>query len=282
MKKILFFSSVICLVFSCFVGSAQLPDGVTVTNSYLSEIKKNYTDETRFGFDLDAFHATTRISMDVHIVKNMLGMPGVKASDIEYSVNIANGYFVNIGIQFFIGSIDYISDYHYNNIADTKTKTELLTKYYIPGRINIFLVDSITIGTSRKYGFTYFPDAVDSNFVFLDKNYASGNSLTTLMGHFMGLLSTHETGGGIEAADEHNCSTSGDYICDTYADPDLFNQVVEPCNYTGSMKDTDGRFYVPSVANIMSNTSDNCKCIFTPLQYKRMYYYYIKYRQYLK
>jgi hypothetical protein len=137
------------------------------------------------------------------------------------------------------------------------------------------------MGSDKIYGFTYFPDIADSNFIYLDKNYANGNSLTTMLGHFMGLLSTHETAGGRELANENNCATSGDFICDTYADPDLFNEVIDSCQYIGTMRDDNGQYYVPSVANIMSNSPDHCKCILTPLQYRRVYYYYHKYRQYL-
>ena len=97
----------------------------------------------------------------------------------------------------------------------------------------------------------------------------------------MGLLSTHESLGGRELASEKNCAEGGDFICDTYADPDLFDQVIDSCKYIGTMRDDNGRYFVPSVANLMSNSPDECKCILTPLQYRRIYYYFKKYRQYL-
>jgi hypothetical protein len=212
---------------------------------------------------------------------NINGLAGVNQINISNSVKLANSYFENVGIQFFIDSIDFINDYNYSFITYNHLKKELLTKYAINSRINLFLVDSIKMGSFYSYGFTYFPDEADSNFIYLDKNYAGGMSLTTLLGHFMGLLSTHETGGGRELANEENCASSGDFICDTYADPDLFNLVVDSCQYIGVIRDDIGKYYVPSVANIMSNSPDNCKCILTPLQYRRIYYYYYKYRQYL-
>ena len=102
-----------------------------------------------------------------------------------------------------------------------------------------------------------------------------------MLGHFMGLLSTHETLGGKEYVNEANCASSGDFICDTYAYPDLYNMVIDSCKYIGTTRDDNGKYYVPSVANIMSNSLKNCKCILTPLQYRRIYYYFHKYRQYL-
>lgn len=261
--------------------SAQLPDGVTSTRSFLNLIISNYTDENSFSFDQNAVSTHVKIPVSVHIVMNIEGSAGVSQGNILNSITLANTYFKNAGLQFFIDSTDIINDYNYSFITYNKLRKELLTKHAIPKRINLFLVDSVKTGTFRSYGFTYFPDEPDSNFIFLDKNYAGGNSLTTMLGHYMGLLSTHETAGGRELASEQNCSSAGDFICDTYADPDLFSQVDDSCRYTGSMRDDNGRYYVPSAANIMSDSPDICRCILTPLQYRRIYYYYHKYRHYL-
>jgi hypothetical protein len=259
-----------------------LPDGVTVTASFLDEIKTNYNLENAFPFELNSDTLSVKIPIRVHIVRSINGQTGVIPISVYNSVNNANNYFKNIGINFFIDSIHIIEDYNYAYIANNRNTDELLTKFALDNRINLFLVDSVKKNYFRSYGFTYFPDVVDSNYIFLDKNYIFGNSLVTLLGHFMGLLSTHEFSGGRELVNQINCSSSGDYICDTYADPDLFEQVGNSCKYMGSAKDYTGNYYVPSVANIMSDALDKCKCVFTPLQYRRMYYYYLKYRQYLK
>ena len=272
---------VVSLVLIHCLASAQLPDGVTVTQSFLNEIIRNYKDENSFSFDLNNINTHVNIPIQVHIIMNKKGSAGVNQVNIYNSVELANGYFKEVGINFFIDSIDYINDYNYSFVTCNNFKKELLTKYAIDNRINLFLVDSIKMGSFTSYGFTYFPDVADSNFIYLDKNYLNGNSLTTMLGHFMGLLSTHETGGDRELASEKNCAESGDFICDTYADPDLFNMVVDSCQYIGTMRDDNGKYYVPSVANIMSNSLDNCKCILTTLQYRRIYYYYNRYRQYL-
>jgi hypothetical protein len=272
---------IVSLVLIHCMASAQFPDGVTATQSFLDTIIVNYKNENSFSFDLNAINTHVNIPIRVHVIMNIKGTAGVKVVNIKNSVGFANGYFKNAGIQFFIDSIDYVNDYNYSYITYNNLKKELLTKYAIDNRINLFLVDSIIMGPTRSYGFTYFPDESDSNFIYLDKNFASGNSLTIMLGHFMGLLSTHETLGGKELASEKNCAESGDFICDTYADPGLFNMVVDTCKYIGTMRDDEGKYYIPSVANIMSDSPDNCRCILTHLQYRRIYYYYFKYRQYL-
>jgi hypothetical protein len=272
---------IVSLVLVHSLASAQLPDGVTATQSFLNEIIRNYIDENSFSFDLNNINSHVNIPVQIHIVMNIKGSAGVTNSNVYNSIELANNYFKEVGIHFFIDSLDYINDYNYSYVTYNNLRKELLNKYAIANRINLFLVDSIKMETAASYGFTYFPDVPDSNFIYLDKSYLSGNSLTTMLGHFMGLLSTHETAGGRELASENNCAISGDFICDTYADPDLFNQVVDSCKYIGNGRDGVGKYYVPSVANIMSNSLDKCKCIITPLQYRRIYYYYHKYRQYL-
>jgi len=279
--KLTFISFILAIPLGLF-AQQPLPDGVTATQSYMNLIKQNYTNENAYPFEINNVDILVNIPIRIHIIKNSKGLAGVASASVDNSVNTANNFFKNIGIHFFIDSVNYINDYNYSFITYNYNKKELLTQFAVANRINLFLADSIQMGTTQCYGFTYFPDVTDSNYIFLNKKYITGNYLTTMLGHFMGLLSTHETLGGAELASEKNCATSGDFICDTYADPDLFEQVDSTCKYNGTKRDNNGKYYVPSVANIMSNSLDNCKCIFTPLQYRRMYYYYLKYRQYLK
>jgi hypothetical protein len=272
------------LTFFIFINgvvTAQLPDGVTATQSFLDTISMNYSDENAFTFDLYSDEPAVNIPVRVNIIMNTEGSAGVALSDIVYSMNIANDFFKNAGIKFFIDTVEYVNDYNYSSVAYNNLRKELLAQYAVSNKINLFLADSVRMGYDYSYGFTYFPDVADSNFIYLGKDYARGNYLTTMLGHYMGLLSTHETAGGRELASESNCSSAGDFICHTYADPGLFNQVIDSCQYIGTDRDDEGEYYVPTVANIMSESPDECKCILTPQQYRRIYYYYHKYRQYL-
>lgn len=259
----------------------QLPDRVVATQSFLDTIRLNYAEENSFTFDLYPDDPAISVPVRINIIMNSEGRAGVEVSDIMFSLEKANLFFRNAGIRFIVDTVEYINDYHYSFITQNHLKKELLTKHVVRERINLFMADSIRLEDDYTYGFTYFPDVPDSNFIFLNKDYARGNYLTTMLGHFMGLLSTHETAGGRELADESNCSSSGDYICDTYADPDLFSQVIDSCRYIGTMRDDNGRYYVPTVANIMSDSPDECKCILTPFQYRRIYFYFHRYRSYL-
>ena len=283
MKKIKYHLLFILVSMGCFLYAQKedlLPDGVKATESYIDTIIKNYSDENAFAFDIETITNLARIPITVHIIRNIEGKAGVAIADINDGIDMANNHFENIGIHFFIDTINYVDDYNYSFINYNSNRKELLSIYAKSKQINLYLADSIQMGTEMSYGYTYFPDAPDSNYIFLNKEYINGNYLTTMLGHYFGLLSTHETLGGNETANEENCDGTGDFICDTWADPDLFQQVDTTCHYTGEYKDGNSDFYVPTVANIMSNTLDGCKCKFTTLQYRRMYYYFMKYRQY--
>lgn len=269
----------LCLMRS--VAIAQLPDGVVGTESFIKLIANNYKAENALAFDPAGINISAKIPISVHVVMNTEGLSGINKSDIYSSVSTANSVFKNAGIVFFIDKFDYIGDYNYSFITNNYLKKEVLTLYSVKNSVNLFVVDSIILGSARIYGFTYFPDQPDSNQIYLDKKYAGGNSLTTLLGHFMGLLSTHETTGGNELVAGTNCAASGDFICDTYADPNIYGLVDDSCRYQGTLKDLNGKYYLPSVANFMSDAPDKCKCVFTPLQYRRIYYYCRNYRQYL-
>ncbi len=281
MNKIIICLLIVFPLLSQGLSYGQLPDGVIATPGYITEIVKNYNDENSFSIALQSNYTTVKIPISVDLVKSIDGSAGLLLADIKNCLSLTNEYFKTIGIQFYIESFQLINDYNYSFVTYNNNRSEMLAKYAIARRINLFLVDSVNLGNFKTYGFTYFPDEPDSNYIFISKKYLTGNSLATMLGHFMGLLSTHEKAGGAELANEINCAGSGDFICDTYADPDLFRMVIDPCKYVGLARDNAGKFYVPSVSNLMSNTLDKCKCGFTQLQYRRMYYYFYKYRQYL-
>src|SRR5690606_12214942 len=90
------------------------------------------------------------------------------------------------------------------------------------------------------------------------------------MGHCLNLYHTHrgstdcEPSGCAENINGNNCSTCGDYICDTPADPCLLGKVDGLCQYVG------GGGYTPLVNNFMSYAG-GCRSDFTNGQASRMH-----------
>ncbi len=284
-KKFIIFKPILIFFFLflyCNTLFAQLPDGTSATANFLIELIKNLPQENALKFDTSSPDLSVKLSVSVYIVRDSNGNLNVSASAINQSIDIANNYFKYVGINFSVISVTNIDDYNYSYLSVNNPPVEMFTKHSISKTINLYLIESIIKDTIPIYGFTYFPIDTDKNYIFLRKDYLTGNNLTTMLGHYFGLLSTHERGGGIELVDESNCSTKGDLICDTYADPNLLGLVNNQCLYIGTLKDTNNKYFVPSVANDMSNSPDQCRCILTLQQYRRIFFYYKKYRQYLR
>jgi hypothetical protein len=91
------------------------------------------------------------------------------------------------------------------------------------------------------------------------------------MGHFLGLLHTHDTRYGMEDPNGSNCAIAGDLCCDTPAGPVLSNSNVDAsCVYTGTST-YDGRPYNPDTHNYMSYSRKYCRDEFSNEQLDVIY-----------
>lgn len=260
---------------------AQLPDGTKTTQQWIDEIVSNIDEEEKPEYNVASVYNSAHLSIMAYIIRDIDGSLNCDEADITAGINLLNEYFSKINTDFTLRSVQVVDDYHYSTIQNETDTRELLKKHKAERTINLYLLESIETDSVPCYGYTYYPSDTVNNTVFLDKDYIHGNYLITLMGHFFGLLSTHDTLGGFEYVNGVNCRTSGDFICDTWADPNLFDMVDDDCIYSGTFQDGNGEFYVPTVANLMSESKDACKCIFTSQQYRRMLFCLKKYRYYL-
>ena len=103
------------------------------------------------------------------------------------------------------------------------------------------------------------------------------------MGHYFDLYHTHETFSfGVECPNGTNCSTAGDLVCDTPADPQLLPpatyengeyKVDVNCVYDNSdaaPANCDNTPYNPPTRNLMSFSRPTCRDQFTPGQISRV------------
>lgn len=102
-------------------------------------------------------------------------------------------------------------------------------------------------------------------------SYQGTSVLSHEFGHCLGLFHTHSGRGCddytncAENINESNCSTCGDLICDTPADPCLSGNVNANCEYTGSSD------FHPDVRNIMSYAPPTCLNRLTTGQVERIH-----------
>jgi PKD-like domain/Pregnancy-associated plasma protein-A len=119
-------------------------------------------------------------------------------------------------------------------------------------------------------------------------NLPSSHTLSHEVGHCLGLFHTFHggvvepIGGCPELVNGSNCTTCGDFVCDTPADPAkifwCINQAT--CAWTGyqnssccggSAVDANGNYYNPNPHLIMAYTTPNCMTIHTSGQVTRMF-----------
>ena len=115
----------------------------------------------------------------------------------------------------------YVPDgtyYHY----DFSQEADLLESYHIDNHLNIYHFASVSFQGGGLCGYSYLPPSRDVIVL------AIGCGIKTMVheaGHYFTLFHTHgKTNFGTtdELVDGSNCTTAGDDICDTPADPNLF------------------------------------------------------------
>ena len=271
------------LVFLLWFSAANaqnfvLTNGTQTQPEFIDSVKKYQAEEEAFVLDT----ADIKIAVNVYKYQVDQGVYNIINDNLIYNaIDELNEYFSPASIQFWVSAVNIIDDYNYARIVHPDTINEMVTLYSRAETINLYVANEVKLGGMLYYGYTYNPNEEGMNYIFIQRNYLSGKNLASLFGSYFGLLFTHTTIGGMELADGSNCDQSGDFICDTKADPDLNGKVDANCQYMSEIKDGSNNFYSPSVVNFMSNSPEICKCLFTDDQYKRLQFYYIKFRKYL-
>ncbi len=211
-----------------------------------------------------------------HIVKDSLVQANITEQDIKTAVAQLNTDFNPICVSFEICEFRYIDNFQYDSLVIKNEFGQLITEYHDSSRINLFYVDKI-VDKGFPPGYATF-DGIGKNsvggVVCTKTSVTLRATLSHEMGHFFGLENTFK-GSGIELVDGGNCTTKGDKICDTPADPYVDGDppsmyVDNTCRFISMKKDANGDYYTPEVGNIMSNYPDACICSFSNDQFKKM------------
>jgi hypothetical protein len=237
-----------------------------------------------------SFNSGTGVSwvpVRAHILRRSNGTGDFNLARLNRVIALTNRYFLNngTGIQFYLaGSApDYIDNdalyqtFPYGNESSISGRDAT-------NAMNVYFVNNFSL--SGLQGYAYFPDndiVTTRSFIRSDVSMTDEFLGSILIphewGHNFGLFHTFQ--GSTEMNSElvtrdagANCTTAGDLLCDTPADP--YNRpgatysIVNGCPvYTGTATDTWGATYAPSMDNIMSYY-DGCNPLFTVGQYDRI------------
>jgi hypothetical protein len=248
------------------------------------------------GIEDDSIRPLTQVNKEfliiAQIVRDQSGAAGISQALINTQIASVNTIFAPIGVSFKVCEFRYIDNYNYNDL-NTSTDPiqqghrhydyELLAKYNVNNRINMYFVDLLEADQAQVCGLGSFGGvdiSSDNKSVLIGKSCATPLVIAHELGHYFD-LSHPFANPGTELVNGSNCATAGDQVCDTPADPYIYGQDIKnyidvnTClfNYTG--KDANGQYYDPDVSNIMSYYTP-CVCLkFTHDQYEKMAQYYL-------
>lgn len=184
--------------------------------------------------------------------------------EIAAALREANTYFTGSGLHFFLCDINEING---RSSYSTEDIEELNKTYYIDHRINLYLVNKLTTQSNQFLcGIARFPwknQPWERYMVVAFDCISDQHTLAHELGHYYGLLHTHEVSHGAELVNGSNCAEAGDLLCDTPADPGLGFHNVAQCQYSGSSQDALGDLYAPDPSLIMSYTPGVCATNFS-------------------
>lgn len=214
-----------------------------------------------------------KVPIQLHLVRKSDGTAGYDYDDVMRDLKLANEFFKDAHMVFYIAKeVNYIDDNRFYNyrIAD---EAKLVADNDVGGAINIYIVNDISTENGYIGGYTYMPrEQVDRLFIS-SMNLGNGVTLAHELGHYFSLIHTHGMSGiELEFADGSNCSSGGDLMCDTPADPRLTGKVDEDCNYVGKDHDANGQSYSPDTRNIMSYSPSGCRDHFSEEQLAQILY----------
>ena len=230
-------------------------------------------------------------------------------TDINNALNALNTKFMPSGVQFtHCRPPQFIHDATNAVIpyANTQKENDLGNKYDVLNAINVYILDDILpslSGTGAAYtylnGGTY--DRIFISESATHGHFQDGLILSHEMGHFFGLLHTngYSSSGTNELVNGTNCTTAGDLICDTPADPangpmiisSQFNTCTypnlsvlgsNPCSPPQGYQpfcDINGPVYQPLGNNLMFPQYCGSFNTFTSGQCQRVYSTYLTYHQ---
>jgi hypothetical protein len=216
-----------------------------------------------------AFTAITYIPIRPHIIRRTDGTGGYSMASLNNVMALTNKYYLlnGVGIQFYFSgtSPDFIDNDTLYAQYRQNTDDATVAPRDVNNALNQYYVQQFNV--AGLGGYAKFPDnnVASTRTIILNENSDDdmGNRLVPHeLGHTFNLLHTHEPFYGYERVTRGagaNCTTAGDLVCDTPADPyGRFSGANSTCisgcppTYTCSFTDQDGNRYTPSPTNIMS------------------------------
>jgi hypothetical protein len=265
MLKYLFF---LCFVISTLKSNSQtipaVECGTVAKSSWIAKLQAiNNTKASA----LKTSDLVT-IPIQIHLIVKANGTTSLTVSQIRSELDSVNYFYSNSNMFFYeCLAPEIIYDDSLFNYEYVTEESILLTQHYTNDVINIYFANTASVSGTPVCGYSQFPPSMDYA-VVASACATNGSTLAHELGHYFGLFHTHGDISQGELVDGSNCSSDGDLICDTPADPILSSSNVSTsCVYTGTAMDANFMPYAPDVTNIMSYSRKVCRNSFSFEQY---------------
>jgi hypothetical protein len=266
---------------SAICGTIDLPPAEA--QSLVKEA--NLTLQRKRAASPSAFTSITYVPIRPHIIRQSNGTGDFSLANLNQVIAITNSYYLlnGYGIQFYFAGTtpDYIDNdqlyagfpYPEGSSVDGRDAYNAMNQYYV-NRIT-----NPNVGGYARYPYN---DIVSTRSFILNEAWDLDDMGNRLIPHELGhSFNLYHTFGNSSITDElvtrgagANCTSAGDLICDTPADP--YNmagvKLYGGCpqyDPSSTARDANGDPYSPSITNIMSYYFP-CTHDFTPGQYERM------------
>jgi len=239
------------------------------------------------------------IPLKFHLIAKDNGRDRVSVSRVYDQMCTLNETFRDLNLQFYIKDFNIVNS---QRIFDNPTRLTVeseMDEIRDPNAVNIYVVGDAQNPNSERPGSTlgYYTTrseggSFETDWIVIEREQLrdGGMTLPHELGHFFSLLhpfngwdqvsyNPNEHGspvqdvspGGVtnEFADESNCESAGDFICDTPADY-LTTIDANNCRYRLVLIDPQGDTLNPDPTLIMGYFLDRCMNRFTPMQTELM------------
>ncbi len=223
----------------------------------------------------DGLHYSIPITF--HIVRRSDGTGGFTLDELDSIIDTTNMMYVPMNVSIYqYGPVDFIdSDGFFYDMDDNGDWNSLRQTNTIPEALNIYFVQPTDTSGFGYCGLSSFTTSAVQGIIMNVICASASNNKSTMaheIGHYFDLYHTHETFFGDECPDGSNCSATGDLICDTPADPNLYSggtyyvtdypecayiDIPEPPPACGPEP------YNPQTENLMSYSRKLCRDLFT-------------------
>jgi len=206
----------------------------------------------------------------IGIVENSKNKEPIKVSElsIQRTFDILNNAFKPANIQFYVANIDVIdsplkiedlsNDFYevYNDFAAHHDLKDTISLYLFDYDHEFCKRRENSISCGRTGGFSYILSNKTNSLVLSKFDLEDQKIVAHEFGHFFGLYHTFESHQfGKELISGENCSTTGDMICDTPADPGTLYEVYvnySTCEMISNTDPVEELDYHPIITNFMS------------------------------